>query len=88
MFTAKDNIPYSAKLKKETHASKQMIYEWTGEVTADDEGYRVLGTGASGTFQLPPNIAYRFPATLHIRLYGVNGLGKLYSLDQNVGITK
>ena len=88
MFTAKDSVPYSAKLKKETHASKQMIYEWTGEVTADDEGYRVIGTGASGSFQLPPNIAYRFPATLHIRLYGVNGLGKLYSLDQNVGITK
>lgn len=84
----KETVPYQAKLKKETRAARQMVYEWTGEVTADDQGYRVLGTGPEGTFRVPPNIAERFPATLHVRVYGLNGLGKLYSLDVNLGITK
>lgn len=75
--------PYAARLKKETRASRQMLYLWTGEVTADDEGYRVLGTGAEGTFQIPANIVRHFPATLHVRLFGLNGLGKLYSVDRN-----
>jgi hypothetical protein len=77
---------YSAHLKKETRASRGMLYLWTGEVTADEENYRVLGTGASGTFQIPASIIRHFPGTLHVRLYGLNGLGKLYSIDRNYGV--
>jgi hypothetical protein len=81
-------VPYATKLKRETKASRNMIYLWTGEVTADGEGYRVLGTGSSGEFKVPPGIVRHFPATLHVRVYGLNGLGKLYSLDQNFGLTQ
>jgi hypothetical protein len=81
-------VPYAAKLKRETKASRNMIYLWTGEVTADGEGYRVLGTATSGEFHVPAGIVHHFPATLHMRVYGLNGLGKLYSLDQNFGIAQ
>ncbi len=79
---------YSAHLKKETRASRGMLYLWTGEVSADEEGYRVLGTGAAGTFRVPANIIRHFPGTLHVRLYGLNALGKLYSVDRNYGISQ
>ncbi len=79
-------IPYATHLKKETRASRSMIYVWTGEVTADGEGYRVLGTGAAGEFGVPPNVIRHFPATLHVRVYGLNALGKLYSVDQNYAV--
>lgn len=78
---------YRAHLKRETRASRSMLYLWTGEVTLDGESYRVLGTGAEGTFHVPPGIVRHFPATLHVRLYGLNGLGKLYSLDRNYAVT-
>ncbi len=78
---------YGVHLKKETKASRNMLYLWTGEVTLDEESYRVLGTGAEGTFRIPPEIVRHFPATLHVRVYGLNGLGKLYSLDQNYAVT-
>jgi hypothetical protein len=81
-------VPYAIKLKRETRGSRSAIYLWTGEVTADEEGYRVLGTGASGEFRVPANIVRHFPATLHVRVYSLNAFGKLYSLDQNFGMTQ
>jgi hypothetical protein len=83
---ARTPVPYKVKLKKETHGTRTMVYLWTGEVTADGEGYRVLGTGPFGAFQVPGNIVRNFPATLHVRLYGLNAFGKLYSVDQNFGM--
>ena len=29
-----------------------------------------------------------YPAALHVRLYGMNGLGKVYTLDRNYTLTK
>ncbi|MEO7651316.1 MAG: DUF5060 domain-containing protein [Bryobacteraceae bacterium] len=75
-------VAFSSKLKRETRASKQMKYVWTGEVAADGQGYRVIGTGAGGTFQIPRDVATKFPAVLHLRLTGLNGVGKLYSVDR------
>ena len=77
---------YSVHLKKETRASRGMLYLWTGEVSADEENYRVLATGMTGTFPISPEIVRHFPATLHVRLYGLNALGKLYSIDRNYGV--
>ncbi len=87
-LTAGKPVAYAAHLKRETRASKSMLYLWIGEVTADEEGYRVLGTGATGNLQVPPGIVRHFPATLHVRVYGLNALGKLYSLDRNYGVTQ
>jgi hypothetical protein len=80
--------PYRAKLKKETKASKKMMYLWTGEVSADGQGFRVIGTGPEGIFNIPPNIATRFPAGFHLRVMGVNGYGKVYQADRNYQLTR
>ena len=79
---------YSVKLKRETKALQHMTYEWTGEVTADNRSYRVIGTGANGTFRIPANIAREYPAALHVKITGMNGLGKVYVLDRNYTLTK
>jgi hypothetical protein len=60
-----------------------MMYELTGEVTVSDRRYRVIGTGANGVFHIPANIARDYPAALHVRITGMNGLGKVYTLDSN-----
>jgi len=45
---AKDRCPlskpasYAAKLKRETRATRAMMFLWTGEVASDGQGYRVL----------------------------------------------
>ena len=41
--------PFAAKLTKETRATRTMMWLWTGEVSADGQGYRVLATGPEGS---------------------------------------
>ena len=79
---------FSIKLKRESKALQHMWYEWTGEVTIDGRLYRVIGTGPSGTFQIPANIARNYPAALHVKVLGINGLGKVYTLDRNYTLNK
>jgi hypothetical protein len=79
---------FSVKLKRQSKALQNMAYEWTGEVTAGERSYRVIGTGAAGTFTIPANIAPDYPAALHIKLVGMNGLGKVYILDRNYTLTR
>ena len=35
--------PFAVKLTRQTRGTRSMMYLWTGEVTADHQGYRVLG---------------------------------------------
>lgn len=79
---------FTVKLKRESKALQHMMYEWTGEVTVDGRSSRVIGTGASSTLRIPANIAKNYPAALHIRVLGMNGLGKVYALDRNYTLTK
>ncbi|MDQ6676811.1 MAG: hypothetical protein M3Z09_05895 [Acidobacteriota bacterium] len=81
--SVKDPGEFAVKLKKETRATLAMRYLWTGEVTADGESYRVVGTGSQGTLRIPANLASRFPASLHLRVEAINGTGKVYALDRN-----
>jgi hypothetical protein len=73
---------YAEKIKRETRATRSMLWMWTGEVAAEGQGYRVLGTGAKGTFEVPPGLAKNFPAVMNLRLYGMNANGKVYALDR------
>ena len=59
-----------------------MLYMWTGEVTADRQGYRVLGTGSKGTFQLPRFMAEDGSATMLLRVYAMNANGKVYMVSK------
>ena len=79
---------FSIKLKRETKALQHVMFEWTGEVTVDNRSYRVIGTGADGTFQIPVNIAREYPAALHVKVLAMNALGKVYVLDRNYSLTK
>lgn len=80
--------PYAARLKRETRATRSMMFLWTGEVASDGQGYRVLGTGAKGTLAPPPELAKRYPAVLQLRLAGLNANGKVYTADKIIQLTQ
>jgi hypothetical protein len=77
-------VRFSAKLTRETRATRSMMFLWTGEVAADGQGLRVLGTGSPGSFVIPASIALNFPAVLSIHLAALNANGKAYSADRVV----
>jgi hypothetical protein len=79
---------YKVKLTRETRATRSMLWLWTGEVAAEQQGYRVLGTAAEGTFRIPGNLTTSYPAPLAVRLYGMNAHGKVYSLIRVYQLTK
>ena len=81
-------VKYSAKLVRETRATRTMMYVWTGDVPADGQGFRVLGTGAQGTFQIPADLATRYPAVISIRVSALNANGKAYSADKVYQLNK
>jgi hypothetical protein len=72
----------SAKLKRETRGTRSMMYLWIGDVPAQTHGYRVIGTGSEATMRIPAAFTRKLPATMSVRLYGLNANGKLYSLDR------
>jgi hypothetical protein len=80
--------PYSAKIKRETRATRSMTWLWTGEVAADGRGYRVLATGAQGNLEVPQSVARNFPAVLILRLFGMNANGKVYELSKALGVNR
>jgi Domain of unknown function (DUF5060)/Protein of unknown function (DUF4038) len=80
--------PFAVKMKRETRATRTMMWLWTGESTADSEGYRVIGTGDKGVLHFPPHIAVNYPAVMDLRLYGMNANGKVYSLDRTYQLNK
>jgi hypothetical protein len=79
---------YTAKLKRETRATRAMRYLWMGEVASDGQGYRVLGTGSKGTLTVPGEIVKHFPAVMQLRLAGMNANGKVYTTDKIVQIAQ
>ncbi|HKW97508.1 MAG TPA: DUF5060 domain-containing protein [Bryobacteraceae bacterium] len=82
------SAPYAVKLTRETHATRAMMYLWTGDVADASQGYRVIGTSEKGTFQIPANIARHYPAVFHVRVFGMNANGKVYSLDHTYQLTR
>jgi hypothetical protein len=64
------------------------MWLWTGDVSADGQGFRVLGTGQKGTFRIPTGMARSFPAVLALRLYGMNANGKVYAIDRTYRLSK
>jgi hypothetical protein len=79
---------FEAKLTRQSRATRSITYVWTGEVTADGLGYRVLGTGASGDFAIPREMMTRIPAAMNVRLLGMNANGKIYALDRVITVTE
>ncbi len=80
--------PYSVKMTRETHATRSMLYLWTADIADESQGYRVIGTGEKGFLQIPANMSRRFPAVFHVRLFGMNANGKVYSADRTYELTR
>ena len=74
--------PFAVKLKRETRATRSMMYLWTGDVVTDGQGARVLGTGKEGTLTVPANIVKAVPNVLSLRVAAMNANGKVYLLDK------
>lgn len=80
--------PFSVKLTRQSRATRDMMYLWTGEVVADGRGFRVLGTGSPGTFVVPTSIAENYPAVLSVHLMALNAFGKAYATDRVYQLNK
>jgi hypothetical protein len=78
--------PFAAKITKETRATRSMMWLWTGEVSADGQGYRVLAAGQKGVMRPLSGIAKNFPAVMHLRVCGMNANGKVYAIDRAIGL--
>ncbi len=87
-LTAGEAIEFNATLTKSSRTAKQMLWLWKGEVAGSGYAPRVLGTTQFGQFEIPTNLTNRYPATLSVRLMGLDGAGRLfeafkaYSLDK------
>jgi hypothetical protein len=77
-LTAGQPVEFAVKMKRATRATRTMLWMWTGEVTAEGEGYRVLATSPQGSFSPPPGLATNYPTDILVRLYGMNGYGTVY----------
>ena len=80
--------PYAAKLKKATRGTRSTMWLWTAEVFADRQGYRVLAAGQQGEMQIPPSLATQYPATMLLRIYAMNALGKVYLVSKGFDLTQ
>jgi hypothetical protein len=87
-FTVAQPVPYSVKATRQTRATSTMLYLWVGEIAAGGQGFRVLGTGESGAFTIREKLAGTLPASLNLRLFGMNAFGKVYSLNRVYTVTK
>ncbi len=81
-------VRFAAKVTRETRGTRNMMWLWTGEVSADGQGYRVLGVSQEGEMRIPAGIAQRYPAVLGLRLAGMNANGKVYFLDKVYRLTQ
>jgi hypothetical protein len=79
---------FSVKLKRTSRATRAMLWMWTAEVTADHQGYRVLGTAPQGDFTLPASLALNYPATALLRLYAINGYGAVYMVAKGYDLNQ
>ena len=79
---------FAVKVTRDTRATRAMMWLWTGEVSTEGQGYRVLGAGPKGTLRIPRGIARHLPAVLDMRLYGMNANGKVYSLVRIFKLTE
>lgn len=76
-------VPYEIKIRRATRATRIMMYFWTGEIAGGPEGFRVLGAGSHGTFQVPPVLAHsNNTGVLTVRVTAINANGKAYLLDK------
>jgi hypothetical protein len=75
-------VKLALKIRKDTRATRLLLVEWTVEVAADGEGYRVIGTGKEGMLKVPAAIVKNYPAVLSLHANILNANGKAYMVDR------
>ena len=78
---------FSAKLKRASRGTRDMLWLWTCEVT-EGHGYRVIGTSQQGTFYPLAGLAIEYPAVLLLRVYGINNYGTVYMSPKGFGLNQ
>ncbi len=77
---------FTLHILRPSRATRSLLIEWTGEITSNGQGYRVIGTGRDGTLQFPPALAQSAPASMLVRVYVMNANGKVYEIDKVYGL--
>jgi hypothetical protein len=77
-LAAGQEFEFNATLIKDTRVAKKMYWLWTAEVAGSGVGARVVGTQQFGRFKVPERLTEHYPATLQIRLLGVDGAGRVF----------
>jgi len=75
-------VRVSLRVKRDTRATRFLLVEWTAEVAADGQGYRVIGTGKQATLKVPASIVKNMPAVLAVHANILNANGKAYLIDR------
>ena len=80
---------FSLRVTRNSRSTRTLLIEWTGEVTAGGQGYRVIGSGKEGTLKIPANIVPlgTDTASMLVHVYVLNANGKLYEIDKVFGLT-
>ncbi len=73
---------FSLEIRRQTRATREMMFVWTAEVVASGQGYRVLCLSTGCTITPPPNLVTKFPGVLNLRVSAINANGKAYALDR------
>src|SRR5438105_10189666 len=60
-------VHFAVKAKRDTRGTRSLLVEWTAEVPADGEGYRVVGAGKEGTLSIPSSLTSKYPAVVRLR---------------------
>jgi hypothetical protein len=77
------SVNYEARLRRESRATRNMLYRWTAEVPGGSQSFRVVGTGKSGTFTITPQfLGGKTDGVISLRVVGLNSLGKAYVIDR------
>jgi len=73
---------FSLNVTRGSRATRTLLIEWAGEVTADGQGYRVIGSGREGTFQIPESMARGLSPSMLVHVFIMNANGKVYEIDK------
>ena len=80
--------PAATKIKRETRATRSMMFLWEGEVAAERPGLSRDRHRRQREPANPPEIARSAPADMTVRVYGMNANGKVYAVNTAYGLTK
>ena len=73
---------FSLNVTRGSRATRTLLIEWAGEVTANGDGYRVIGSGREGTFQIPASMARGLSPSMSVHVFIMNANGKVYEIDK------